>query len=225
MRLVNSAEKVKGTVAGTYRTVLVAHSEFFNRPKSVKANKVQRTNKKCAYDRAYLGLLQKSQPEMLAGRCSSTGFGEDAWCSQDSSSASDCASSISPLFTIDDYGNAHLDPFRTYPSELSPECISEVLTYCAFHPEVQHSYNYMPLTLYRSNKRDVAQTIPWLHPQGHAIYSSLDVFCNELPTIVQCLASLGRITSPASCIGQQSKYDFLKESNLRKACYAAGSYR
>jgi hypothetical protein len=50
--------------------------------------------------------------------------------SQDDSSTPKFIKSNRALFTVDGFGNAHLDPFQTYPSELSPQCISKVLTYC-----------------------------------------------------------------------------------------------
>lgn len=44
-----------------------------------------------------------------------------------------CKEQNQPHSTIDVFENAHLDPFQTYPSELSPECISRVLNYCMFN--------------------------------------------------------------------------------------------
>lgn len=85
--------------------------------------------KPCVYDRAYPGLLQHLHPAEPVGTYSSTCSYQDPH-SRDSYSRLNSPTRNNPLFTIDDFGNAHLDPFRTYPSELSPECISEVLTYC-----------------------------------------------------------------------------------------------
>lgn len=175
----------------------------------LEANKLSlRMKKPCVYDRAYTWLLNRSGPEFLAVKNSDIApYPSLQSFQRDDSPPSGCTPSFPPLFTIDDYGNAHLDPFRTYPSELSPECISEVLTYCRFSST--QTKVYMSLTICPSNQRDVAKIISRFHSQRHVIYSSLDVLCDELPCIVQCVAPFGGRALTTSCILQQPKYNFV----------------
>lgn len=116
--------------------------------------------KSCLYDRAYQGLLQALNPAELAGGYSSSASYYDR--TPDSYSGSSSPTRSQPLFTIDDLGNAHLDPFRTYPSELSPECISEVLTYCESFQSKSSLYDFADDP--HSNQGNVAKAISWFRP-------------------------------------------------------------
>jgi hypothetical protein len=72
----------------------------------------------------------------------------------------------SPL-TIDHTSHHYLDPFHTYPSNLSRETITRTFHYCRYPPLVVTG---TLLIIYRSPSRNVAQTLPRSETQRQKLH-------------------------------------------------------
>lgn len=93
----------------------------------------------------------------------------------------------SPL-TIDHDSHRYLDPFHTYPSNLSRETITRTFHYCRYPPQKSP----VTLLIHYSYSRNVAETIPRPVIQGKELYPRVDAISPKLPTPFQRMASLRR---------------------------------